>query len=119
EEIVSELLASALLAKKSAKWLRTLRQQLGRIAADFKGASLHALQPRQINAWLRSLEGRARPRAPLKALGLRSRANYRAAFQQLIRFAQRENYLDANSRILDQIENAAVPPVEIQIYTPE
>lgn len=104
EQVVEEFFAKRTMGPK---WRRILKKMLERFVARFSGA-LNELQSRSVDDWLDSLK-----------LGLRSRANYRAAIANLLNFAKARGYLPKDSNILADVSDPEVPEVEINIYTPE
>jgi integrase len=90
-----------------ARWRRALKGHLDRFSQSFTGP-LHALASADINAWLRQL-----------AVGPRSRHNYRAAIEQLVRFAQANGQLDRSWKELDHVPDPKLKPIEIKILSPE
>jgi integrase len=94
---MADLVAELLADKKGAvsvRWHRALEQALNRFAGYFTGP-LHAVTAPDINAWLRKLD-----------VGPRSRHNYRAAVEQLARWAQANGHLP---KTWSELEDVADP----------
>ena len=84
-----------------------LARQLRLLAAHYTGP-LHSMQATDINAWLRTLD-----------VGPRARHNYRAAVDQLARWAQTLGYLPRAWAEMEHVPDPGQKTGEIKILTPE
>jgi integrase len=113
---VPDLVPIFLAQKKDeigTRWYRSLEHQLERFAEAFPGY-LHRTTAAELNHWLRTLVA-----ARSAAVGHHTRHNYRAAVEQLARWAQDNGYLP---RTWDEMRHVADPGTktgEIRILTPE
>jgi len=103
-------LVEAFLADKSAgicpAWHGALAQQVRRLA-KWSNRPLHCLTAQDLNAWLRSL-----------AIGGRTRANYRAGVEQLVRWAQTNHHVPRTWSEMARVAHPAQRQVEVKILTP-
>lgn len=98
------------------KWFRTLEGHLERFAEHFskhcvpgqEPAPLHQLSSADLNAFLRELN-----------VGGRSRHNYRAAVDQLVRWAKGNGYLPKIWSEMEDVTDPGARSGEIKILTPE
>lgn len=97
----------------SPGWHDHLAHNLRKLAGFYTGP-LHALQASDINTWLRGLKG-----ADGKALGARARHNYRAALDQLTRWAQALGHLPRTWHEMEHVPDPGQKAGEIKILTPE
>jgi integrase len=96
---IPDLVVQWLLEKQAdvgARWYRSLAQHLESFAAYFTGP-LHTVASVDINAWLRSLKVGGRP------LVARSRHNYRAAVELLVRWAWSNGHLPRSWAELEHV----------------
>ncbi|MCX6922888.1 MAG: hypothetical protein NT154_06710 [Verrucomicrobia bacterium] len=103
--LVEDLLTEKRRLGAGDKWLNTLSQQLKRFSGKFD-CPLHALSAHEITTWLDTIKG-----------GLRTRKNYRDSVRELVRYAQAKGQLSRTWDEMAHVEDAAVPPVEVEIYT--
>ncbi|MDE2101115.1 MAG: hypothetical protein KGL39_27960 [Patescibacteria group bacterium] len=112
-KLVEDLLTEKADEDISAGWLAALTKPLKRFADAFTGP-LQLVTAAQLNTWLRGLrDAQGRP------LGPRSRHNYRAAVDQLVRWARANGHLP---RAWSEMEHVADPGArmgEVRILTPE
>lgn len=90
-----------------------LSRYLRLLAAHYTGP-LHTLQAADINAWLRKLVARG-----ASPLGPRARHNYRAAVDQLARWAKTLGHLPRSWSEMEHVPDPGQKPGEIKILTPE
>jgi integrase len=88
-------------------WHEHLSHCLNQLAAHFK-CSLHTLQSADLNAWLRGLN-----------VGPRTRHNYRAALDQLVRWAQSNGHVPRTWSEMERVADPGAKLGEIKILTPE
>lgn len=105
-ELVDQFLAQQ-EGELSADWHAHLAHALNRFAGHFQ-APLHALRSADINAWLRALE-----------VGARTRHNYRAAVEQLARWAQANGHLPLTWTEMQRVADPGQKMGEIRILSPE
>jgi integrase len=110
-------LVAAFTAQKSGTisedYQSHLEVQLGKFSTAFT-TPLHTLTAADIRAWLVGLKTKSGA-----SLGPRARHNYRAAVDQLARWAMGENYLPSTWSEMDHVPDPGQKTGEIKILTPE
>jgi len=89
-----------------SRWYRSLEGQLELFAEHFTG-HLHEVRSAGINTWLRTLD-----------VGLRSRHNYRASVDELVRWSKANGYLDKDWDEMDDVDDPDCKAVEFELLTP-
>jgi integrase len=103
-EVVADLLAARTLDGMSPRYLRDLRERLGRFALSFGDEMIAAVQASQIDQWLRGL-----------GVGAVTRNTIRRRVAVLFSFARRRGYVKENP--VADVERAKERETEIEILS--
>jgi integrase len=104
KEVVADLLAARSLDGMSPRYLRDLRERLGRFALSFGDEMIAAIQASQIDQWLRGL-----------GVGAVTRNTIRRRVAVLFSFARRRGYVKENP--VADVERAKERETEIEILS--
>lgn len=123
-DIIAELLSKRIVVSSGKKWARMIGKMLDRFGRHFTGP-LQSVQARDIEDWLDGLRSSRSPRSPrsdaptLPRLGLRTRHNYHAAIEALVRYAADRGYVPKGWSIMDAVSDPDVPHAPVNLYTPD
>jgi integrase len=86
---------------------------LERFASHFT-APITSLTSRDLDDWLDGLRDKKGTR-----LSLRTRRNYRDLVLAVVNFAKSRGYLPREWRVIDDVSDPKLPPVDVHLYTPD
>ena len=106
KEVVDELLETRKAQNTSPRHVKDLTSRLNRFAGSFQ-CVLGDLTSTDINKWLMGLK-----------LAPRTINNFRAAVSNLLHFARQRNYIERESRIMEDVPEVVEAQKRVGIYSP-
>jgi hypothetical protein len=111
-DLITELLAKKRAEEQSKRWVDDLDSRLGKFQKHFQ-CQISMVTGRDVDVWLQGLKDENS-----KALGIRSKKNYRTAVSTLLNFAKGRGYLPRDWSEMENVGFAEAPAGRIQVWSP-